>query len=103
FAALIFLQPSWPIALLLWILTGTGLAGIGMSVMHDANHGAYSSNKNINRLVGHTLNMVGGSVSNWKIQHNILHHTYTNITLIPMPASPVPINTQSRRAIGHEG
>jgi linoleoyl-CoA desaturase len=58
---------------------GLGLAGIGMSVMHDANHSAYSSNKRINFLIGHTLNLIGGHVENWKMQHNILHHTYTNI------------------------
>ncbi|MFN5325532.1 MAG: fatty acid desaturase family protein [Bacteroidota bacterium] len=79
FFCIVFLQPSWPISLLLWTIMGTGLAGIGMCIMHDANHGSYSSNKNINTLLGHTLNMVGGSVCNWKIQHNILHHTYTNI------------------------
>lgn len=64
---------------LCWILTGLGLAGIGMSVMHDANHGAYSANKIVNNLLGYTLNMVGGDANNWKVQHNILHHTYTNI------------------------
>jgi linoleoyl-CoA desaturase len=58
---------------------GLGLAGIGMGVMHDANHGAYSSNKKINFIVGQTLNLLGGYVDNWKMQHNILHHTYTNI------------------------
>lgn len=63
----------------LWFLMGIALAGIGMSVMHDANHGAYSSRKWVNRMMGHTLNLVGGSVFNWKNQHNILHHTYTNI------------------------
>jgi len=80
FVVLLFLQPVWPVALLLWIIMGIGMAGVGMSVMHDANHGAYSSNKTVNLIIGHTLNMVGGSVSNWKIQHNILHHTYTNIS-----------------------
>ncbi|MDQ3019652.1 MAG: acyl-CoA desaturase [Bacteroidota bacterium] len=75
---LIFNPPLW-ICLLLWVIMGLGLSGIGMSVMHDANHGAYSSNKKINFLVGHTLNLLGGYVENWKMQHNILHHTYTNI------------------------
>ena len=69
---------AWTIAL--WSLMGIALAGIGMSVMHDANHGAYSDNKQINFWVGHSLNLIGGSVFNWKLQHNILHHTYTNIT-----------------------
>jgi linoleoyl-CoA desaturase len=62
-----------------WIIMGFGLAGIGMSVMHDANHKAYSTNNSINTLVGYSLNLVGGDAANWKLQHNILHHTYTNI------------------------
>ena len=73
-------NPSFPANLFLWALMGFGLAGIGMSVMHDANHGAYSSNETVNRLLGHTLILLGGSVFNWKQQHNIMHHTYTNIT-----------------------
>ncbi len=82
FVALLLLNPSTPILFLLFFVMGICLAGIGMSVMHDANHGAYSSNPTINYVMGHTLNIVGGSVFNWKLQHNILHHTYTNITHI---------------------
>ncbi|MBP9689697.1 MAG: acyl-CoA desaturase [Bacteroidia bacterium] len=82
FVALLYFTPSLGISLLLWFVMGLSLAGIGMSVMHDANHGAYSANKTVNFLMGHTLNLVGGSVFNWKLQHNILHHTYTNITYI---------------------
>jgi linoleoyl-CoA desaturase len=63
----------------LYAVTGVFLAGIGMSVMHDANHGAYSANEKVNRWVGYSLNLVGGMVMNWKMQHNVLHHTYTNI------------------------
>lgn len=80
FAALLLLQPGWGLSLLLWALMGVGIAGLGMSVMHDANHGAYSSNKVINWMMSHVLNLMGGSTYNWKLQHNILHHTYTNIT-----------------------
>lgn len=82
FIILLSTDISFVADLLLWLMMGIGLAGIGMSVMHDANHGAYSSNKIVNYLMGHTLNLVGGSVFNWKLQHNILHHTYTNITHI---------------------
>ena len=38
----------------LWIcsaIMGLGLAGIGMSVMHDANHDAYSANPTINKII----------------------------------------------------
>ncbi len=79
FVLLLALQPGLGISLLLWFVMGLGVAGIGMSVMHDANHGAYSGNKTVNTLMGHTLNLVGGSAYNWKLQHNILHHTYTNV------------------------
>lgn len=82
FVALLYFTPSLGLSMLLWFIMGLSLAGIGMSVMHDANHSAYSSNKTVNFLMGHTLNLVGGSVFNWKLQHNILHHTYTNITHI---------------------
>lgn len=65
--------------LLIWSFMGFALAGIGMSVMHDANHGAFSKNKTLNYFMGHSLNLLGGSVCNWKMQHNVLHHTYTNV------------------------
>lgn len=79
FAALLAFTPSYGISLVLWTIMGFSLAGIGMSVMHDANHGAYSSSHKVNYWLGHTLNLLGGSVFNWKLQHNLLHHTYTNI------------------------
>ena len=58
---------------------GLGLAGIGLSVMHDANHGAYSDRPWVNTLMGYSLNLVGANAFNWKVQHNVLHHTYTNV------------------------
>ncbi|MES2704598.1 MAG: acyl-CoA desaturase [Bacteroidota bacterium] len=62
-----------------WLVMGLGIIGIGTSVMHDSNHGAYTENKTVNHLLGSVLNILGGYSRNWKIQHNILHHTYTNI------------------------
>ena len=64
---------------LLWIIMGFGTAGIGLSVMHDANHGAYSSKKWINKYLGYSMNLIGANAELWKLQHNKLHHTYTNI------------------------
>lgn len=64
---------------LCWIIMGVAMAGIGMAVMHDANHGAYSKNETVNMLIGKVIGLIGGFAANWKIQHNILHHSYTNI------------------------
>lgn len=63
----------------LWLLMGFGMAGIGLSIMHDANHSSYSKNENVNKILGALINIIGGNSVNWKIQHNVLHHTYTNI------------------------
>jgi len=64
---------------LAYIISGFGMAGIGMGIMHDAIHGSYSKKKSINILLGYTFNLIGANATVWKIQHNILHHTYTNI------------------------
>jgi linoleoyl-CoA desaturase len=82
FICLLYFKPTFGVSMFLWFVMGLGVAGIGMSIMHDANHGAYSSIKWVNTLLGHTLNLVGGAVLNWKLQHNVLHHTYTNVSYI---------------------
>lgn len=70
--------PIWAY-LLLSVVMGIGMAGIGMNVMHDGNHGAYSTNKWVNKFMGGTIYVLAGNVYNWQVQHNVLHHTYTNI------------------------
>ena len=81
---------TWMI-FVMWILMGFGMAGIGLSVMHDANHGAYSNKENVNTLVGSILYFLGGCDVNWRIQHNILHHTYTNVTGFDEDINPGPV------------
>ncbi len=61
------------------VIMGIGMAGIGMGVMHDAMHGSFSKRGWLNKLFGTTMYSIGGNMFNWKIQHNFLHHTYTNI------------------------
>ena len=61
------------------VIMGIGMAGIGMNVMHDGNHGSFSNKEWVNRLMGSSIYILAGNVYNWKVQHNVLHHTYTNI------------------------
>lgn len=63
----------------LYIVSGLGMAGIGMSVMHDAIHGSYSKNRTVNKYIGYTMNLIGANANIWRVQHNVLHHTYPNI------------------------
>lgn len=69
---------TWGV-LLMWFIMGLGVAGIGLAIMHDANHGSYSKSKELNGFMAISLNYLGGYHVNWRIQHNVLHHTFTNI------------------------
>ncbi len=71
-------MPGWFI-FPLSVVMGIAMAGVGMSVMHDAAHGSYSSKNWLNKLVSHSMYLLGGNTFNWKVQHNVLHHTFTNI------------------------
>lgn len=71
-------MPIW-LAFLMTIVMGIGEAGIGMGVMHDAAHGSFSKYKWLNNLMANSMFLLGSSLINWKIQHNVLHHTYPNV------------------------
>jgi len=71
-------MPFW-VYLLLNIIIGVGMAGVGMNVMHDGNHGSYSTKSWLNKFMGGSIYILAGNVYNWQVQHNVLHHTYTNI------------------------
>jgi len=60
-------------------IMGIGMAGVGFAVSHDALHGAYSANPKINRLIGMSFDIMGANGYMWRITHNVIHHTYTNI------------------------
>ena len=70
---------------------GFCFAGIGFNVSHDGVHGATSSSKVVNRLVGWSFQVIGISTANWDHQHNQLHHTYTNIAGLDMDIDPGPL------------
>ncbi len=61
---------------LVWALS---IASVGFNVMHDANHGGYSSRPHVNRIVSLSAEMLGISGFRWRTKHNVWHHTYTNI------------------------
>lgn len=85
----LWIVSSWTFILfgpsILWIkalgcvVLGLGIAACGMSVGHDANHGSYSNNSRINKMVGLTYDFIGLSSYLWRFRHNHLHHIYTNL------------------------
>ncbi|MGE3540071.1 MAG: fatty acid desaturase [Candidatus Tectimicrobiota bacterium] len=76
---LVFYATSWFLALGLVLALAQGLVLVSCNVMHDAAHESYARSKTVNRLMGYTLDLMGGSQMLWRQKHNIVHHTYTNI------------------------
>jgi linoleoyl-CoA desaturase len=70
---------SPPVTLLLYVIWALSIASLGFNVMHDANHGAYSNNPRINKLISLSAELLGMSGFRWRTKHNVWHHTYTNI------------------------
>ncbi len=70
---------------------GFFIACIGFNIGHDAIHGAYSSKPWINRLMSLSFEFCGASVYVWRMYHNVVHHTYTNIPGADQDIDGVPI------------
>lgn len=88
--------PVWA----MWVMSaviGLGFAGVGFCVAHDAIHGAYSKNKRVNHLLGLTLDVLGGSSILWRLTHNRIHHTWTNIPGIDEDIDVSPLVRHSPR------
>ncbi len=79
------------VGILLSVLLGFTLVAIAFNVMHDACHGSYSSRKWVNGLLSFTMNALGSNAMIWKIKHNILHHTYTNIDGLDDDIAKLPV------------
>jgi len=94
YGTLIFFKMDALPALLLCALLGFVFASIGFGVMHDANHGSYSTKPWLNDTLGLTANALGASSFFWKQKHNIIHHTYTNVDGIDDDIAKSPIIRQ---------
>jgi|WetSurMetagenome_2_1015567.scaffolds.fasta_scaffold44452_2 linoleoyl-CoA desaturase len=77
---LVFAASNWWQALLGVLSLGVAMPCVGFNVMHDGGHNAFSERRWVNRLAAATVDLLGGSSYVWATKHNIVHHTYTNIT-----------------------
>jgi len=81
-ACYLLLISDWlvPVALLgIWMLLGFVIALIGFNIAHDAGHGSFSKYPLVNSILSYSFNLLGANQYMWKIMHNIVHHTFTNI------------------------
>jgi linoleoyl-CoA desaturase len=77
---LVFAAQAWWQSVPLAVLIGLAAAGIGFNIQHDGGHDAYSERRWINKLMAMTLDLIGGSSYLWHLKHDVIHHTYVNVT-----------------------
>ena len=74
-----FRTSSFAVSVLFAVMHGVCKAEIGVSIQHDANHGAYGTNKTFLHIMQLTLDVAGASSFMWRQQHVVGHHAYTNV------------------------
>ena len=74
-----FLTDSILVSSLFAIFHGIWKAEVGVSIQHDANHGAYGKSRGFLHAMQLTLDAVGASSFMWRQQHVVGHHAYTNV------------------------
>lgn len=62
-----------------YVLHGFAQLSMAFNIAHDANHGAYSKSKRVNRALGCVFDLVGVSSYMWRLLHNDSHHSFVNI------------------------
>jgi linoleoyl-CoA desaturase len=80
YVLLVFFAATWWQAVPLAISMGLSIAAVGFNIQHDGGHGACSRIPWINKLMALTMDLTGASSYLWAQKHNIIHHTYANIT-----------------------
>ncbi len=79
YCLLVFGSETWWQTALLALSLGLAMAAVGFNIQHDGNHGSFSEYRWVNRTAGAGLDLLGGSSYMWRLQHNVLHHSYTNL------------------------
>ena len=69
----------------------SALVTVGTSIMHDANHGSFSSHRWLNGLLSFTSDALGASSWLWRFQHNTLHHGNANVAGFDADIALAPI------------
>ena len=70
---------SWAVKIASGVVFVHAAVAMATGIMHDANHGSFSTSKRVNAVLSYTGDLLGASSHLWRQQHNVAHHHYTNI------------------------
>lgn len=89
YLALLLSQSLWA-GLLSALSLGLAIGCVGTCVMHESNHGACFQSRTVNRLLGYSLDLIGGSSYYWRWSHG-LHHRYPNVEDLDYDIDIMPV------------
>ena len=79
YAALVFAPVGFVLRVVFALVLVVAAVAAATNVMHDGNHGGFSTSARVNRLAGWTSDLLGASSFLWRFKHNQLHHLNTNV------------------------
>ncbi len=91
YSLFLVLPASYGTALALGLLAGVALAATAFNIPHDGNHGAYSTQRWLNRCTGSVLDLMGMSSYLWRWKHNAFHHRKPNDPSIDLDVDLMPL------------
>lgn len=77
---LVFGTGPWWLSLIEAVALGFVVSLIGFNIMHDGNHGSFSPSPFLNKMASYSGSLMGASQYMWSMKHNIIHHTFTNVS-----------------------
>jgi linoleoyl-CoA desaturase len=90
YGALVFAPVGFLLRVLFAAVLIVACVSMATSVMHDGNHGAFSTSKRVNRIAGWSSDLLGASSFLWRFKHNRLHHGNTNVVGFDLDIDQVP-------------
>jgi len=90
YGALVFAPVGFVLRVVFTMMLVVGSVAIATSVMHDGNHGAFSTSQRFNRIAGWSSDLLGASSYLWRFKHNRLHHGNTNVVGYDLDIDQVP-------------
>ena len=90
YGALVVAPVGFVLRVVFTMMLVVGSVAIATSVMHDGNHGAFSTSQRLNRIAGWSADLLGASSYLWRFKHNRLHHGNTNVVGYDLDIDQVP-------------
>lgn len=91
YVVLVFVAHSAVVAVCSALSLSLAAAALAFNIPHDASHGSYSRLPAFNRAMAFAFDLLGASSYVWHWKHDVVHHTYPNITGVDEDISLGPL------------